>query len=258
MKKLDPAPALPVCTCDPGSCADGRSHPPPHPPHPDLCVHVTLEPPLPVCTCDPGKWPVCACDSSLCARMTLAGKSRSKLCLCVLVTPKCVRGWPPDPLNMDEYVIGPSPIAKFIWPLKIGRTLCCHYCMYSRMGIDVYGQPYRILESTSSPGENQLMFHDLRTTIGIHVSCVFFFTAWHVSGLNSFGKKGLPRRQGGSWCAAVGLGGSKSKTTLWALWKFEITMILAYWHIRLILSNYPQHPRTLGKNIDTGGVVQTV
>ena len=53
-------------------------------------------PPRPVCTCDPGKWPVCACDSSLCARMTLAGKSRSKLCLCALVTPKCVRGWPPD------------------------------------------------------------------------------------------------------------------------------------------------------------------
>ena len=33
----------------------------------------------------------------ICAvRMTLGGKSRWKLCLCVLVTPKCVCGWPPD------------------------------------------------------------------------------------------------------------------------------------------------------------------
>ena len=35
---------------------------------------------------------VCARDSSLCARVTLGGKNDAKLCLCVLVTPECVRG----------------------------------------------------------------------------------------------------------------------------------------------------------------------
>ena len=36
----------------------------------------------------------------MCARVTLGGKNDAKLCLCVLVTPVCVRGWPPDPLQM--------------------------------------------------------------------------------------------------------------------------------------------------------------
>ena len=118
-------------------------------------------------------------------------------------------------LNMDEYVIGPSPIAKWFEHWKL-RTLCCHYCMYSRMGINVYGQPYRILESASKSwksasvdswqvlGRTSWCFMTLEQPL--ESMCHVHWTAWHVSGLNSVGKKGLPRRQGGSWCAAVGLG----------------------------------------------------
>ena len=51
-----------VCKCK------RMSSSPPHPTHPTLS-HV------------------------MCARVTLRGKNDAKLCLCVLVTPVCVRGW---------------------------------------------------------------------------------------------------------------------------------------------------------------------
>ena len=69
-------------------------HPHPTPPHPIPCD---------VCAGDCGvekRMQNCTCDSSLCARVTLEnGCVRTWLqsvCLCVLVTPECVRGWPPD------------------------------------------------------------------------------------------------------------------------------------------------------------------
>ena len=58
--------------------------PPPPPPHCDsllLRVHATL-----------GTGLCARVTPVLCARMTLGGKSNEKLLLCVLVTPKCVRG----------------------------------------------------------------------------------------------------------------------------------------------------------------------
>ena len=67
----------------------------PTPPHPMWCVrgwlgwknvYLWLQS---VCAGD-SKMAVCARDSSLCARVTLAGKNDAKLCLCVLVTP----AWP--------------------------------------------------------------------------------------------------------------------------------------------------------------------
>ena len=87
----------------------------PTPPYPMWCVRGWLWVEKMMQNC-----PVCTCDSSLCARVTLengcvrtwlqsvcAGdsgwKNDAKLCLCVLVTSECVRGWPPDPPKWIVY-----------------------------------------------------------------------------------------------------------------------------------------------------------
>ena len=96
----------------------------PTPPHPTLshvmCARVTLGGKMvqncacvylwlqSVCAGDSGKW-LCAHVTPVCVRVTLGGKNDAKLCLRVLVTPECVRGWPPDPTQAT------APVADMHW-----------------------------------------------------------------------------------------------------------------------------------------------